>query len=43
VTPDQAKGEQKLADNFYDAGEITKKVDVDQVIDNVLPEGFGAS
>ena len=30
VTPEQVKVEQTLADNFFDAGEITKKVDVDR-------------
>ena len=40
VTPAQAKGEQKLADNFYDAGEITDKVDFASVVENVLPQGY---
>lgn len=40
VTDEQKAGEQKLADNFFDAGEITAKVDVDDVVDNILPTGF---
>lgn len=31
---------QKLADNFYDAGEIPAKVDFATVVDNLLPKGF---
>jgi sulfonate transport system substrate-binding protein len=40
VTPEQIKGEQKLADNFFDAGEIPTKVEVTKVIDNLLPAGY---
>ncbi|MCW2830619.1 MAG: transporter, substrate-binding protein aliphatic sulfonates family [Aeromicrobium sp.] len=43
VTPEQAKGEQKLADNFFEAGEIPEAVDVDDVIDNILPADFAAA
>jgi sulfonate transport system substrate-binding protein len=31
---------QELADNFFDAGEIDKKIDFAKVVDNLLPEGF---
>ena len=31
---------QQLADNVFDAGEISKKVDFASVVDNVLPPGF---
>jgi sulfonate transport system substrate-binding protein len=34
---------QQLADNFLDAGEIEKKVDFTNVVDNLLPEGFAPS
>jgi len=31
---------QQLADNFYEAGEIAKKVDFTKVVDNLLPADF---
>ncbi len=40
VTPVQITAEQKLADNFFNAGEISKKVDVKTVVDNILPKGY---
>ena len=40
VSPEQQKAEQKLADVFFNAGEITKKVDVTTVVDNILPKGY---
>lgn len=40
VSDEQVTAEQKLADNFFDAGEITKKVDVPTVVDNILPKGY---
>ena len=35
--------EQKLADAFLEAGQITKKVDVKSIIDNLLPAGYDSS
>lgn len=35
--------EQKLADAFLEAGQITKKVDVSTITDNILPVGFDSS
>ncbi|GGW10559.1 hypothetical protein GCM10018980_35260 [Streptomyces capoamus] len=35
--------EQKLADAFLDAGQITKKVDVKSITDNLLPAGYDSS
>lgn len=40
VTDEQKKAEQVLATNFLKAGEIDQEVDVEQVVDNVLPEGY---
>jgi sulfonate transport system substrate-binding protein len=40
VGPDRIAAGQKLADNFFDAGEITNKVDFASVVDNILPEGY---
>jgi sulfonate transport system substrate-binding protein len=40
VGPERVAAGQKLADNFYDAGEITDKVDFGTVVDNILPAGF---
>lgn len=40
VTPKQISAEQKLADAFFTAGEITRKVDVTTVVDNILPKGY---
>jgi sulfonate transport system substrate-binding protein len=40
VTPDIIRSEQKLADTFYKAKQITKPVDVSKIVDNVLPSGF---
>lgn len=31
---------QKLADNFFDAGEIDQKVDFAKVVENILPAGY---
>ncbi|MFD5793045.1 aliphatic sulfonate ABC transporter substrate-binding protein [Streptomyces diastatochromogenes] len=35
--------EQKLADAFLEAGQITKKVDVSSISDNLLPAGYDSS
>ena len=35
--------EQKLADAFLEAGQITKKVDVKSIVDNLLPVGYDSS
>ncbi|MFI5682391.1 aliphatic sulfonate ABC transporter substrate-binding protein [Streptomyces sp. NPDC051636] len=35
--------EQKLADAFLEAGQITKKVDVSSITDNLLPAGYDSS
>jgi sulfonate transport system substrate-binding protein len=35
--------EQKLADAFLEAGQITKKVDVKSIVDNLLPAGYDSS
>jgi sulfonate transport system substrate-binding protein len=40
VTPAILKSEQKLADTFYKAKQITKPVDVSAIVDNVLPRDF---
>ena len=40
VSPEKVKSGQTLADNFFDAGEITKKVDFAKVVDNILPTDF---
>jgi sulfonate transport system substrate-binding protein len=35
--------EQKLADAFLEAGQITKEVDVKSITDNLLPAGYDSS
>lgn len=40
VTPSILKSEQKLADTFYKAKQITKPVNVSGILDNILPQGF---
>jgi sulfonate transport system substrate-binding protein len=40
VGPERIAAGQKLADNFFDAGEIDQKVDFASVVDNILPEDF---
>ena len=35
--------EQKLADVFLESGQITKKVDVESITDNLLPAGYDSS
>ncbi len=40
ITPSIESSEQKLADTFYKAKQITKPVDVSKLVDNVLPNGF---
>jgi len=40
VGPEKVKSGQTLADNFFEAGEIDKKVDFAKVVDNILPEDF---
>jgi sulfonate transport system substrate-binding protein len=41
--PEDLKAEQALSDAFFEAGEITKQVDVTTIADNLLPEGFDSS
>jgi sulfonate transport system substrate-binding protein len=41
--PEDLKAEQALGDAFFEAGEITKKVDVTTIYDNLLPDGFDSS
>lgn len=43
VQPEDIKAEQDLSDAFFEAGEITKKVDVTELTDNLLPAGFDSS
>jgi sulfonate transport system substrate-binding protein len=43
VLPEDIKAEQDLSDAFFEAGEITKKVDVTAITDNLLPDGFDSS
>ncbi|MFG1932843.1 ABC transporter substrate-binding protein [Mycobacterium sp. NPDC048908] len=43
VLPEDIKAEQDLSDAFLDAGEITKKVDVAEITDNLLPDGFDST
>jgi sulfonate transport system substrate-binding protein len=41
--PEDLKAEQALSDAFFEAGEITTKVDVNTISDNLLPDGFDSS
>jgi sulfonate transport system substrate-binding protein len=41
--PEDLKAEQALSDAFFEAGEITKQVDVTTIADNLLPDGFDSS
>jgi sulfonate transport system ATP-binding protein len=43
VLPADIKAEQDLSDAFLEAGEITKRVDVTTITDNLLPDGFDSS
>ncbi len=43
VLPEDIKAEQALSDAFFEAGEITKQVDVTTISDNLLPDGFDSS
>ncbi|OBF33629.1 aliphatic sulfonate ABC transporter substrate-binding protein [Mycobacterium sp. ACS1612] len=43
VLPEDIKAEQDLSDAFFEAGEITKKVDVAEITDNLLPYGFDST
>jgi sulfonate transport system substrate-binding protein len=40
VTPSILASEQKLADTFYRAKQITKPVKVSAILDNILPKGY---
>jgi sulfonate transport system substrate-binding protein len=40
ITPEIVKSEQVLADTFLEARQITKKVDVSSIVDNLLPRDF---
>jgi sulfonate transport system substrate-binding protein len=41
--PEDVKAEQALSDAFFEAGEITKQVDVNTIADNLLPDGFDST
>jgi len=41
--PEDLKAEQALSDVFFEAGEITKQVDVNTIADNLLPDGFDST
>ncbi|MEV6947456.1 aliphatic sulfonate ABC transporter substrate-binding protein [Streptomyces sp. NPDC051172] len=43
VVPADVALEQKLADAFLEASQITKKVDVKSIVDNLLPAGYDSS
>jgi sulfonate transport system substrate-binding protein len=43
VLPSDIKAQQDLSDAFFQAGEITKQVDVTTITDNLLPDGFDSS
>jgi sulfonate transport system substrate-binding protein len=43
VLPDDIRAEQDLSDAFFEAGEITKKVDLTAITDNLLPDGFDST
>lgn len=43
VAPSDVQAEQKLAEAFLASDQITKKVDVPQVVDNILPAGYDSS
>lgn len=43
VLPSDIKAEQDLSDAFFQAGEITKQVDVTTITDNLLPDGFDSA
>lgn len=46
VTPVETSdiaAEQKLADAFLEAGQITKKADIESITDNLLPAGYDSS
>lgn len=43
VLPEDIAAEQALSDAFFEAGEIDKKVDVAEITDNLLPDGFDAT
>lgn len=40
VSPERVAAGQRLADNFYEAGEIPRKVDFSAVVQNILPAGY---
>jgi sulfonate transport system substrate-binding protein len=43
VLPEDIKAEQDLSDAFFEAGEITKQVDVTTLTDNLLPANFDST
>ena len=43
VLPADIKAEQDLSNAFFEAGEITKQVDVTTITDNLLPDGFDSA
>lgn len=43
VLPEDIAAEQALGDAFFEAGEITKKVNVTEITDNLLPDGFDST
>jgi sulfonate transport system substrate-binding protein len=40
VQPSDVAAEQKLSDNFFNAGEIDSKVDFSKVVTNILPQNY---
>ena len=43
VLPEDVKAQQALSDAFFEAGEITKKVEITTITDNLLPDGFDST
>jgi sulfonate transport system substrate-binding protein len=43
VLPEDIKAEQDLSNAFFEAGEITKQVNVTDITDNLLPDGFDSA
>ena len=43
ILPEDIAAEQQLSDAFLAAAQITKKVDVTQIVDSILPTGFDSS
>jgi sulfonate transport system substrate-binding protein len=43
VLPEDVKAQQALSDAFFNAGEVSKKVEITTITDNLLPDGFDSS